>query len=40
MTTTDDLAVLAQAAPERSGLDFLRAIRDGDLPRPPIQHLL
>jgi uncharacterized protein (TIGR00369 family) len=40
MATTDDLAALAAAAPDRSGLDFLRAICDGELPPAPIQRLL
>ena len=40
MSTSDDLAALAAAAPRLSGLDFIRAIRTGDLPRPPIQDLL
>src|SRR5918992_1740490 len=36
----DDPHELAAAARERTGLDFLRAIRDGELPRAPIQALL
>ena len=40
MATSDDLAALAAAAPEHSGLDFLRAIVTGDLPPAPIQRFL
>jgi uncharacterized protein (TIGR00369 family) len=35
-----DPAALAAAGREMTGLDFLRAIRDGDLPPPPIAVLL
>ena len=35
-----DPAALAAAGREMNGLDFLRAIRDGDLPPPPIAVLL
>jgi uncharacterized protein (TIGR00369 family) len=35
-----DPAALAAAGRRMSGLDFLRAIRDGDLPPPPIAMLL
>jgi uncharacterized protein (TIGR00369 family) len=34
-----DPAILASASP-RSGLDFLRAISAGELPAPPVTHLL
>jgi uncharacterized protein (TIGR00369 family) len=40
MATSDDLAALAAATPGRTGLEFLRAIRDGELPPAPIQRLL
>jgi uncharacterized protein (TIGR00369 family) len=36
----DDPAALAAHAPAMSGLDFLRAIADGDLPPPPVAQLL
>ena len=32
----EDPRALAAQAPQRTGLDFLRAIRDGELPPPPI----
>ena len=35
-----DPAITAAAAPGMSGLEFLRAIRDGKLPPPPIASLL
>jgi uncharacterized protein (TIGR00369 family) len=35
-----DPAALAQAGRSMSGIEFLRAIRDGDLPHPPICALL
>jgi uncharacterized protein (TIGR00369 family) len=35
-----DPAALATAARSRAGIDFLRAMRDGDLPPPPIAVLL
>jgi uncharacterized protein (TIGR00369 family) len=35
-----DPAALAAAGRTRAGIDFLRAIRDGDLPPPPIAVLL
>jgi uncharacterized protein (TIGR00369 family) len=37
--TWRDPAITAAAAPSMSGIDFLRAIRDGDLPPPPIAAL-
>jgi uncharacterized protein (TIGR00369 family) len=36
----DDPTVLAERARELAGLDFLRAIADGDLPAPPVAQLL
>jgi uncharacterized protein (TIGR00369 family) len=36
----DDPIALAQAGRSMSGIDFLRAIRDGKLPHPPICGLL
>ena len=36
----DDPADTARRAPAMPGLDFIRGIRDGEIPRPPIQHLL
>ena len=36
----DDPAALASAAPQLSGIDFLRAIATGELPAAPIQGLL
>ncbi|HET7197981.1 MAG TPA: PaaI family thioesterase [Burkholderiales bacterium] len=38
--TWDDPQALAAAARSMSGIDFLRAIRDGRLPQPPIAQLL
>jgi uncharacterized protein (TIGR00369 family) len=38
--TWSDPMALAGAAPEREGIDFLRAIADGELPPAPIQELL
>ncbi len=38
--TWEDPHELAAAARERPGLDFLRAVRDGELSRAPIQSLL
>ena len=38
--TWQDPQALAQAGRTMSGLDFLRAIRDGRLPSPPIAELL
>ncbi|MGD0882683.1 MAG: PaaI family thioesterase [Acidimicrobiales bacterium] len=35
-----DPSVTAAAAPATSGLDFLRTLRDGGLPRPPMAALL
>jgi hypothetical protein len=35
-----DPAALAQAGRSMSGIDFLRAIRDGRLPSPPLAELL
>lgn len=35
-----DPAALAQAGRSMPGIEFLRAIRDGDLPHPPICALL
>lgn len=35
-----DPALLASAAIQRSGQEFLRAIIDGELPQPPIAYLL
>jgi acyl-coenzyme A thioesterase PaaI-like protein len=35
-----DPAALAQAGRSKSGIDFLRAIRDGLLPLPPMAELL
>ena len=35
-----DLKALAEAAPKMSGIEFLRAIRDGRLPPPPIAQLM
>jgi uncharacterized protein (TIGR00369 family) len=37
--TWRDPAITAAAAPSMSGIDFLRAIRDGDLPPPPMAAL-
>jgi uncharacterized protein (TIGR00369 family) len=37
--TWHDPAVTAAAAPSMSGVDFLRAIGDGDLPLPPMANL-
>jgi uncharacterized protein (TIGR00369 family) len=36
----DDPAPLLAAAPERSGLELMRAIMDGTLPAPPVARLL
>ena len=36
----DDPTVLAERARELAGLDFLRAIADGELPAPPVAQLL
>jgi uncharacterized protein (TIGR00369 family) len=38
--TWDDPIALAQAGRSMSGMDFLRAIRDGKLPHPPICAVL
>lgn len=38
--TWDDPAALAQAGRAMPGIEFLRAIRDGKLPAPPIARLL
>jgi uncharacterized protein (TIGR00369 family) len=38
--TWQDPHELAAAARDRTGLEFLRAVRDGELPRAPIQELL
>lgn len=38
--TWSDPAGLAASAHELAGIDFLRAVRDGDLPSAPIQDLL
>ena len=38
--TWDDPVALAQAGRSMAGIDFLRAIRDGRLPHPPICALL
>lgn len=38
--TWQDPMPLAQAAPTMSGIEFLRAIRDGRLPPAPIQELI
>jgi uncharacterized protein (TIGR00369 family) len=38
--TWDDPAALAEAGRAMPGLEFLRAIRDGKLPAPPIARLL
>ena len=35
-----DPAITALGAMERSGLETMRAIRDGELPAPPIAHLM
>ena len=35
-----DPAALGARAREMAGMDFLRAIRDGELDSPPISHLL
>jgi hypothetical protein len=37
--TWRDPAIIAAAGPSMSGIDFLRAIRDGDLPPPPMAAL-
>jgi len=36
----DDPVQLAQAGRSMAGIDFLRAIRDGDLPPPPLAAVL
>ncbi|NEB04219.1 PaaI family thioesterase [Streptomyces sp. SID13726] len=36
----DDPATLAEAAGRMAGIDFLRALRTGDLPGPPINYTL
>lgn len=38
--TWEDPHALAEAGRASTGLDFLRAVRDGELPRAPIQQLL
>ncbi|GAN76795.1 PaaI family thioesterase [Acidisphaera rubrifaciens] len=36
----EDADIIAQAGREMAGLDFLRALRDGRIPRPPVAALI